>query len=729
MKKIFTVFVFSFFITGILAQNQRDQSVIVMRKARGAVKIDGLIDEPAWQYAEPARDFYQNAPTDSLPAIAKTEVKMVFDDDFLYVAAICYNDGKDYVVASLKRDYVFSTTESFNLYVDTFNDLTNGFTFGISPLGVQREGLFSEREQVATDWDNKWYSEVTNYPDKWIVEMAIPFKTLRYNKDNNRWNINFLRYSLQHNERSTWVQVPQQFSPNNILYSGKMIWEDLPPKPGANISVIPYISGAGAKDYEEGEPADYNFEAGFDAKIGVTPALNLDLTFNPDFSQVEVDEQVTNLDRFEIFFPERRQFFLENSDLFALAGFPSARPFFSRRIGIAQDTSGNNVQIPILYGARLSGKLDQNWRIGLLNMQTQDDDELEIIGQNYTVATVQRTLFAGSNLSAILVNRQSVNYREEDRDSETSRFNRVWGFEYNFATGNNKWDGEAFYHRSETPGADTENFSHGAYLGYNTRALDVFWVHNLVGANYNAEVGFVPRRDFARGSLSISPKFYPTNGIINIIETEIEAEYTTDMDFNVLDRELSASVEVSYASTSEFSASIERNTVTLIDPFDPTNSDGLELPAGEAYTWNRFGIGYASDQRKIFNYSVFTSYGGFFNGNLLEIETEVNYRYQPYGNLAMAITYNNISLPKPFEDADFFLIGPKIDLTFTDQLFLTTFIQFNEQSDNLNINARFQWRFKPVSDLFIVYTDNYFPQNLAVKNRALVLKLSYWLNI
>ncbi len=700
-----------------------------MRKIAGPIKIDGLIDEKAWQEAEPIGGFYQNFPTDSLPAISETEVRMVFDDDFLYVAAVCYNQGQDYIVASLKRDYQFQSTESFNLYVDTYNDLTNGFTFGISPLGIQREGLFSERQDVSTDWDNKWYSEVTNYPDKWIVEMAIPFKTLRYNENNDQWNINFLRYDLKHNERSTWVRVPQQFRPNNILYSGKMVWEDLPPKPGANVSVIPYISTRAGKDFEEGESTDYTFEAGFDAKIGITAALNLDLTFNPDFSQVEVDEQVTNLDRFELFFPERRQFFLENSDLFALAGFPRARPFFSRRIGIAKDTAGNNVQTPILYGARLSGKLDQNWRIGLLNMQTKKDDDLDIIGQNYTVATVQRKIFGGSNLSAMFVNRQSVNFKEEEEVSEISKYNRVWGLEYNFATSNNKWEGEIFYHRSENPGKDTENYAHGAFLGYNTRNLGLFWFHTLVGENYQTDVGFVPRTGFARGLFNISPIIYPKDGHIITIEPEIGIAYTTDTDFEVLDKEFFANVEINFANTSEIEVGAERNTVLLTDSFDPTNSDGPELQAGESYSWNRIAIEYESDQRKIFNYSVFSSFGGFFNGDLTEIGAELNYRYQPFGNFGMTLTYNNISLPDPFKDADFFLVGPRINFTFTDQLFLTTFIQFNEQNENLNINARFQWRFKPVSDLFIVYTDNYLPQNLDVKNRTLVLKLSYWLNI
>ncbi len=716
-------------VCSLSAQENKQSATITMKKTSHAISVDGVLDEDAWNEVEALDGFMLNFPNDSLPPTFKTSVKMTFDDEYLYVGAICYSDGKDYIVASLKRDYDFGTTESFNLYVDTYNDYSNGFTFGVSPFGVQREGLFSERDNVSSDWDNKWFVEVTNYEDRWVVEMAIPFKTLRYSRDNKEWNINFLRFDLQNNERSTWVPVPQQFRPNNILYSGKMIWQDPPPAPGANISLIPYMSGRASKDFQNNESSDYDFDAGFDAKVGITPALNLDLTFNPDFSQVEVDEQVTNLDRFELFFPERRQFFLENSDLFAQAGFPSARPFFSRRIGLARDNDGNNVQIPILYGARLSGKLDKNWRVGLLNMQTKKDEELGIIGQNYTVATVQRKIFAGSNLTALFVNRSALNFDEGQENGETTKYNRVWGLEYNFASSNSKWEGEIFYHRSESPGDEDKTFANAGFLGYNTRNLRVFWFYNLIGDNYNAEVGFVPRRGFARGFLNINPRIYPKNPNIVTMQLELGIGYTTDLDFDILDKNFEGEYSIQFANTSEFGVGVERNSVLLTDDFDPTNTDGETLNAGDEYSWTRYGLYYESDSRKVFNWNVFSAYGGFFNGNLFELGIGMNYRHQPIGNFGIQANYNSLTFPSPFEDTDFWLIGPKIDLTFTDKLFFTTFIQYNEQSDNININSRFQWRFKPVSDLFLVYTDNYVPGSLKVKNRALVLKISYWLNI
>ncbi len=711
------------------AQENKQSGTITMKKTSQLVTVDGIMDEDAWNEVETLDGFMLNFPNDSLPPTYKTEVKVTFDDNFLYVGAVCYSNGQNYIVSSLKRDYDFGTTESFNLYVDTYNDYSNGFTFGVSPFGVQREGLFSERDNVSSDWDNKWYVEVTNYNDKWVVEMAIPFKTLRYSRENNEWNINFLRFDLQNNERSTWMPVPQQFRPNNILYAGKMIWEDLPPAPGANISLIPYISGRARKDFQTGEGSDYDFDAGFDAKVGITPSLNLDLTFNPDFSQVEVDEQVTNLDRFELFFPERRQFFLENSDLFAQAGFPSARPFFSRRIGLAKDNDGNNVQIPILYGARLSGKIDKNWRVGLLNMQTKKDEGLGIIGQNYTVATVQRKIFAGSNLTALFVNRSALNFDDSQENPDNTKYNRVWGFEYNFASSNSKWEGEIFYHRSESPGDEDKTFANAGFLGYNTRNLRVFWFYNLIGDNYNAEVGFVPRKGFARGFMNINPRIYPKNPKIVTMQLELGIGYTTDLDFDILDKNIEAEFSIDFANTSAFGVGVERNSVLLTDDFDPTNTDGEVLRAGNEYSWTRYGMYYESDSRKVFNFDVFSAYGGFFNGNLFELGFGLNYRHQPFGNFGVQATYNNLAFPSPFEDTDFWLIGPKIDLTFTDNLFFTTFIQYNEQNDNININSRFQWRFKPVSDLFLVYTDNYVPGSFTVKNRALVLKISYWLNI
>lgn len=253
------------------------------------------------------------------------------------------------------------------------------------------------------------------YKDKWIAELAIPFKSFRYKSDVEEWNVTFDRLDKKRNIKSAWVRTPRQFYTGTFGYAGQLVWEDPIPKAGTNISVIPYVSGGGFEDREV-DPIESSTElqAGFDAKIGITPSMNLDLTVNPDFSQIEVDEQILNLSRFEFQFPERRQFFLENSDLFANAGFASARPFFSRRIGIVQDTAGITQKVPILYGARLSGTINEKWRLGLMNMQTKKMLELGLPAQNYTVATLQRMFLEQSSFSMTFVNKESLGVGAED---------------------------------------------------------------------------------------------------------------------------------------------------------------------------------------------------------------------------------------------------------------------------------------------------------------------------
>ena len=714
---------------GTLWAQNSPGTTLYIQPSDSPMEIDGVLDEEIWQVAQKASGFQQVFPTDSLMALSETEVMLTYDENFLYVAAINYDTlARDYVITSLRRDFDWGPNDNFSIYIDPFNDLTNGFTFGISPLGVQREGLISAGEEVSTEWDNKWFSAVQQYPDRWVAEMAIPFKSIRYNPNNLEWNINFLRNNQKQNERISWIQVPQQYRASSLAFSGKLIWESVPDNTGANVVLIPYVSSAINKDHEANTSTDYQFEAGLDAKLAITASLNLDLTVNPDFSQVEVDRQVTNLDRFEIFFPERRQFFLENSDLFADFGFPSTRPFFSRRIGIAQDTSGNNLIVPIQFGARLSGKVNKDWRIGLLNMQTASDSRNFINAQNYTVATFQRQVFARSNVGGIFVNRVATDYQSSD-SVNTTKYNRVFGVDYNLISANNRWEGNAFYHRSDNPGDEDENYAHGFFIRYASRNLRVFWFHQIIGAGYQADVGFVRRTDIRRASLSVQGTVYPENPQVVTHELEAQLSYVTDGGFNVIDREFSLVHEIEFTSRSELALGVENFWIKLTDPFDPSGSDGLELPAGTEESWWRAGFSYESDNRKVFNYEIGSSYGGFFNGKRFELELESNFRYQPYGGIGLNFTYNNINLPSPYSDSDLFLIGPRIDLTFSDRVFLTTFLQYNNQQDNININTRFQWRYAPISDFFIVYTDNYFPGDFKVKNRALVVKLSYWFNV
>jgi Domain of unknown function (DUF5916) len=322
----------------------KDQQIVIQKSAT-PIKLDGLLDEPAWQTADVAQRFHLLFPVDTGFATDASEARLTFDDQNLYVGVVCYQRREDYIVQTLRRDFGPGTGDVFNIMLDPTKDGLNGFSFGVGPLNVQREALISNGDQSSFEWDNKWYSRVTNYDDRWVAEIAIPFKTLRYNVQAgaNTWHINFTRARLKNFEVTTWTHIPMVYRPQNLAFTGKLHWATPPPKPGVNISLIPYAIGNRSIDYARDEntldlierQARTGGNFGGDVKIAVTSGLNLDLTFNPDFSQVEVDRQVANLSRFELFFPELRQFFLENRDMFAMFGFPNSRPFFSRRIGLA----------------------------------------------------------------------------------------------------------------------------------------------------------------------------------------------------------------------------------------------------------------------------------------------------------------------------------------------------------------------------------------------------------
>ena len=744
-RQVIFIFLFLSFLNEAFAQNPPIESTVEISKAKDLIQIDGILDEQTWLDADVAKDFYLAFPIDTDFPTSQTEVKMSFDDNYMYFGVVCHDPtaGK-YIVESLKRDWDWPTTENISIYIDPFNDRTNGFNFSLSPYNAQREGLIINSEEITSDWDNKWYSEVTNFEDKWVAEIAIPFKTLRYKEDLTNWNIQFLRNDLKNNQRSAWTAVPQQFRTNSLAFAGKIDWKDPPPPAKNNISVIPYVLGSVVKDHEEGTDYEPDGNVGFDAKIAVSSALNLDLTVNPDFSQVEVDQQVVNLQRFELFFPEKRQFFLENSDLFAGSGFPPSRAFFSRRIGIAHDTSDNSVAVPIIYGARLSGKLNKDWRIGLMNMQTSSregvvlpgseniNDGYNLPGQNYTAAVLQRKIWARSNIGAIFINRQSTNYVSEDTSNSTSAFNRVAGLDFEYASLDGQWRSSIYLHSSFDPVVKKNNLAHGAFIGYSNRHWTLRYFHNYIGDGYNAEVGFVPRNGtFSLGSFESNYIIYPKTEAIVTIKPGFQTIFTLVPDGSVSDTEGELNVEIAFNNTSAFKAALKQNFTYLFDDFDPTRSDedGEPLPANSEYTWYTSEFSYSSDLRRAFSFSLIGQYGSFYNGTKLSLVSNIGYKFRPYGSFFVSAIYNDVQLPQPNNSDSFWLIGPRVDLTFTNSLFLTTFVQYNEQADNVNINARFQWRFAPVSDLFIVYTDNYFPADFNVKNRSIVVKLSYWLNL
>lgn len=696
--------------------NNRDQFILEIQKAQHPIVIDGILDEPDWLIADQTGDFYRVLPIDTGLATAQTTVVMTYSETYLYLGVTCYEGAQgDIIVESLRRDFSFGRNDNFLAFIDTYNDQTNGFSFGASAAGAQWDGLQANGGFVSLDWDCKWLSEVKQYSDRWVIEMAIPFRSIRYKEGLTTWGINFSRLDLKLNEKSSWAPVPRQFQTASLAFTGTLKWDQPPPKSSLSYSLIPYLAGSASKNFQPETKADFNAEAGLDAKLALGSSINLDLTINPDYSQVEVDQQVTNLDRFELFFPERRRFFLENRDLFTDFGEMGVRPFFSRRIGL---------QAPVRAGLKVSGKINEAWRVGFLNMQTGSVDTL--LASNFTVASVQRQVLARSNLGFIFVNKQIT---EDYSDTLSwSKFNRVAGLDFNLASQDNRWTGKAFYHQSFSPGSQGQDFVLGSNLLYSTGNLQIGFSQTRVGADYRAEVGFVRRKGYNQFAPVFQYKFFPGVRNIEFHGPLAEAALFYSENFALTDRQISLGYTLRWLDRSQISAYFKEEFVQLQAPFDPTNSDGALLGAGAAFSWKSVQLGYISDLRKLLSYTVAGEYGGFYNGQRLNLESSLIYRYQPYGSLSMNVSYNKIELPEPYNDANFLLIGPKLDLTFTDKIFLTTFIQYNNQIDNINMNIRFQWRYQPVSDLFIVYTDNYLPSPVKVKNRAVVLKLSYWFN-
>lgn len=744
------------FSSSLIAQNQPGARLKI-KKAGGPITLDGVLDEPDWQNADIAGDWYLNYPVDTMRAPFQTEARLTFDDEYLYMSFVCYDDDSPDIINSLRRDFDYELNDNVGVSIGPYNDRLNGFFFVVTPKGVQMEGTVtgggSGDGSFNVFWDNKWYSQAKRYSDKWIVEVAIPFKSFRFKSGIDEWNISFDRWDLKRNHKSSWIRTPIQYTTASYAYGGQLVWEDPIPPAKTNISFIPYVAGSASRNSEV-EPADTDsdLQVGFDAKIGVTPSMNLDLTVNPDFSQVEVDRQVINLTRFEFRFPERRQFFLENSDLFDQAGFPNARPFFSRRIGLIRDTSGLFRRVPIAYGARLSGSINENWRLGVMNMHTKEQLDLGLPAQNYTVAALQRNFWAQSSLAISFVNKQNQGVTLADtakyfhtsifseiqtngqRTLRPNTYSRVLSADLELLSKDNKWYHSSFLARSFDNFSRGEQWAGAAFMRYAVRNVNLIAGYTFVNEFFHSEAGFVPSASVYPGQYTLFTqadyRFFPKQEAIVSMGPSLELNHTYVPGGTLTDKDYSLSYAFRFLNTSSLELSYNyvfqqlTSSFNLIDPDQYTSFE-----KGEEYDWHAFAVAFQSNTRQKFNVRLESVIGGFYNGRNFNLSGELNYRYQPLGNVSLRLDYNNLNLPDNYGKEQLFLIGPRIDLTLTDKLFLTTYYQYNNLLDNMNLNARFQWRFQPASDLFIVYTENYLPMDFSSKNRALVFKMTYWMNL
>lgn len=737
MRNICILIVF-FFTSSLNAQNITEYQKhfeLHISPTNAPIKIDGILDEPVWSAAGIAKDFHKKFPNDIGDPKSKTEVRFTYDDKNIYFGFTVYDSGTA-IIQSLKRDIGHDGGDGIGVMIDPLNQKTNGFFFVVNALNVQSEDQLNNsfQDKPSWSWDTKWFSATKDYGNYWVAEIAIPLKSLRFDPNQKHWGINFLRIDAKHNEYSPWTKVPTNFKSYDLGYTGVLHFPSSPPKNSSNIIFQPYVTGNGNEDRENGQKLQATGTAGFDAKVAVNSSLNLDLTVNPDFSQVEVDQQVTNLTRFNIFLPERRTFFLENSDLFSDFGIPPIRPFYSRTIGLDKD--GN--KIPILFGARLSGNIDPATRIGVMDMQTGRQGNYS--PENFSAFTVHRRVLARSSIKAYFLNRENFISEAAAKKNPLDRYGRNAGLSFEYSNTSGTFSSWTHYNQSYKANINKED----AYVetGYmlSSRHWTFINLINNVGKNYYTDMGFVQRienYDAARDTVvrmgfkttfaMLSYEVMPEKGKIGKFNTSLNQDLVLNPDNSFNESNTKLTFRTQYKNTSGIDLTVSNSTTNLL--FATSFTSGDPIPAAR-YTFNQVNLLYMSDFRKAFSYGGGFTIGQFYNGTVKGFGAGFNLRKQPHLNIGLRSQFNKIELPGKYGSTNLILIQPKIEYNFNTQLFWTTFIQYNTQSNNFSVNSRLQYRYKPMSDFFLVYTDNYFTDPMFKnKNRALIFKFNYWFNL
>ncbi|MEM9549460.1 MAG: DUF5916 domain-containing protein [Bacteroidota bacterium] len=707
----------------------KDQFQIHIKEIKDPIDVDGKLEEVTWASAEIGSNFWQKIPFFAEAADPRTEVLLAYDDDNIYVAAKCFQK-QDIIIQSLKRDEYWDN-DGIAIILDPLNTRTNATIFGVTAAGAQWDALRSQTGGINDDWSNKWYSEVYVSEEYWSMEMKIPLRIIRYGKDIEQWGMNFVRNHLNESEYHNWTAVPESFWPPDPAFAGSLVWDKAPEPKKGNYNLIPYTTLSLEKS--KGETTELETNAGLDARVSVTPTLNLDLTLNPDFSQIEVDELVTNLTRFSIFLPEKRTFFLENSDLFADFGQGDAAPFFSRRIGLDQ----NRQTVPILYGMRLTGNLNPDLRIGVMNIHSLKSDNTA--AQNQSALSFQRR-FGRSYVQGLFLNRQGF----DGYDAIESDYGRNASLEAAYVSDNGQYVGKIGLHRSFKDGFDNKSGFYNAEFQFTNPAWEIGINHTYMERNYFADMGFIARienydaeRDtsirigYSQTAASAEYKIRPLGGKIARHEFRLENEIVFDENWDFNERTTNARYTMVMRSRAEWSAEVLNSEVQLLFPFSFV-SDATPLPA-ERYTFSFLRLRYNSDDRKLISYRLSGRTGGFYNGTLHQAEANLQFRAQPWGNFSIGYQWNDLEFPDEFGQETITAFLANVEIGFNRNLLWATLFQFQDQNEFMGINSRLQWRFAPMSDIFLVYVDNYDvfngmggPREVQSNNRALVVKVNYW---
>ena len=729
MKKyLFLIVVFHFFL--VKAQNtnpNKNLNFNISFLAEDPI-IDGeVLNEPLWEQVYTIRDLKQIKPDYGAPASEKTAIKIAYSTKTLYVAVVCFDTSPEKIVVSdSRRDADLNDDDSFLFIIDTYNDQQNGFLFGTNADGMEYdaqidnegEGNFSANRQQGgvvggtnINWDASWEVKTRKGDFGWSAEFAIPLRSIRFNGgDNKTWGINFQRNISKRSETAYWANLPLGFDIKRLSLAGKMHGLNL--KSPKNLKIIPYGL---VQSIQKNHPPKYttgNTAVGGDIKYSLTPGLTLDMTYNTDFAQVEVDEQQVNLDRFNLFFPEKRPFFLENAGQFSVGSPGEVDLFFSRRIGIG---SGGSL-VPIIGGSRVSGKIGQT-NIGLLSMFTDEiPDEtgaIELLKNNYSVARINHDFAAQrSSLGGIMVSRSGLN--------DPLDYNRVVAVDGKLGIGK-KAQLSGYLSQSSTPGIETDAHAFNFLAVYNWNGWNLRAGYTEVGEGFNPEVGFLLRSAFKKPEFLIFKQWRPKN-TGKLLEVRPHISYRGYWNFQNTQETGFLHVDNHWVWESGFEihTGINFTRETVLSAFPISN---VTVPTG-AYNHQEFQFVLMSNANRKFYYQTRTLIGGYFGGNRISSTNRATFRLGDKFNTEGVFNYNRLQLPEG--DANVLISGLRLAYSFTPRMFLQSLVQYNNVSNITSVNARFGWLRNANTGLFVVLNiikdTDYFD---ALNNQSITLKYSH----
>ncbi len=689
------------------AQGAGSRPTAVATRVTVPPTIDGALDEDVWHRAAALTGFVQAEPLEGQPASQRTEVRLAYDDTAIFVGVVLHDDDpSQIVVTDTSRDAGLGDQDSFQIIFDTFRDRQNGFVFGTNASGAQYDAQVRSQGDPSSSWDASWDVTTRRTDNGWTAEFRIPLRTLRYGPPPQAWGVNFMRNIQRARERTYWAPLPRQFELSRLSSAGEVSGLELAEP--RNFKLLPYGVSSADRNFTPGAETDLDAAFGIDAKVGVTNSLNLDLSYNTDFAQVEVDTQQINLTRFNIRFPEKRPFFLENSGLFQV-GSDGLDLFFTRRIGLDNDGQ----LVPIAGGARLSGKA-AGYNVGLMNMQTED--AFGQAGNNFSVLRMSRDLPSRSGLGAIFVNRTATGDRSGPDD-----FNRTYGVDGRIGVGE-RLSTSAYVARTETPDLTGREYAWNTTSRYDDGKTAVDFHYGEVGEDFNPEVGYLEntlgyRRWYVRVQETMRQERIRGWGFREFLPHIGYTRYDYLDGQGLQNAELHVDNHWDWENGYFLSGALNGTWEGLDRPFEVY--PGVIVPPGE-HGGLRFTLRSNTDRRRWLYGRHQWDVGRFLSGNQNTHTFQAIIRDGGTFAVDTSWTYRGIDLPQGTFQTN--LGSMRVTYNFTPSIFVQSLVQYNDRTDRWSTNLRFHWLQTAGTGLFVVYNDTESLNGLGPVNRAFVVK-------